>query len=133
MDAHTWKATPERLGIVLVFTAGNRHHDQGNSYNGQHLIGAGLQVLRFRPLSSRWETQQHPGRLEELRVLYLVPKANRRRFSKPNPTGTHFFNKATPPNSATPWAKHIQTTTGMGAIFLYQCVVGQPKLQNKSL
>ena len=24
------------------FTAVNRHHDQGNSYKGQHLIGTGL-------------------------------------------------------------------------------------------
>ena len=34
-------------------TAVNRHHDQGNSYKGQHFIGAGLQVQRFSPLSSR--------------------------------------------------------------------------------
>jgi hypothetical protein len=50
--------------------------------------------------------------LEELRVLHLVPKANRRltptwlrRVSKPTPI------VATPPNSARPWVKHIQTTT----------------------
>jgi hypothetical protein len=65
--------------------------------------------------------------LEEQRVLHLVLKANRRRlnpqaarrrFSKPIPPVTHLlqqghthFNKATPPNSTTPWAKHIQTTT----------------------
>jgi hypothetical protein len=72
---------------------------------------------------------QHQGRngLEELRVLPLVLKAARRRLAsrqlglrvlKPTPTVTHFLqqghidsNKATPPNSATPWAKHIQTTT----------------------
>jgi hypothetical protein len=37
---------------------------------------------------------------------------------KPTPTVTHFpqqgytySTKATPPSSATPWAKHIQTTT----------------------
>jgi hypothetical protein len=64
--------------------------------------------------------------LEELRVLHLVPKANRRltpqaarrRVSKPTPTVTHFLqqghtysNKTSPLNSAAPWAKHIQTTT----------------------
>jgi hypothetical protein len=38
------------------------HHDQDNSYKGQHLIGAGLQVQRFCPLSSMQEVWQHPGR-----------------------------------------------------------------------
>jgi hypothetical protein len=30
--------------------------------NGQHLIGAGLQVQGFCPLLSWWEAWQHPGR-----------------------------------------------------------------------
>jgi hypothetical protein len=38
---------------LLSFTAVNRHHGQGNSYEGQYLIGAGLQVQRFSPLLSR--------------------------------------------------------------------------------
>ena len=53
---------------------------------------------------------------EQMRVLHLVPKANW--FLKATPTVTHllqqghtYCNKVTPPNSATPWAKHIQTTT----------------------
>ena len=29
----------------------NRHHDHGKYYKGQYLIGSGLQVQRFRPLS----------------------------------------------------------------------------------
>jgi hypothetical protein len=29
-----------------------RHHDQGNSYKGQHLIEAGIQVQKFSPLLS---------------------------------------------------------------------------------
>jgi len=33
-----------------------------NSYKGQYLIGAGLQVQRFSPLSSWQEAWQHPGR-----------------------------------------------------------------------
>jgi hypothetical protein len=40
------------------------------------------------------------------------------RVSEPTPTVTHFLkqgnthsNKVTPPNSTTPWTKHIQTTT----------------------
>ena len=103
----------------------NRHHGQGNSYKG-HLIRAGLQVRRFSPLSSRQEqgSIQAGLELEELRVtlkgnqeqtnLHMV----RRRLSKPTYTLTHFLqqghtytNKATPPSSATPWVKHIQTTT----------------------
>jgi hypothetical protein len=39
--------------LVGVSIAVNRHYVQGNSYKGQHLIEAGLQVQRFSPLSSR--------------------------------------------------------------------------------
>jgi hypothetical protein len=51
--------TGGKLNIVTlfnskVFIAVKRHHGQGSSYKGQHLIGAGLQVLRFGPLSS-WQ------------------------------------------------------------------------------
>ena len=55
----------------------NRHHDQDKSYKKQHLIGAGLQVQRFSPLSSRWEhgSIQAGMAQEELRVLCLHPKA----------------------------------------------------------
>jgi hypothetical protein len=58
--------------------------------------------------------------LEELRVLHLVLKANRRLLSSRQlggrslspPSQWHIsFNKATPPKSATPWVKHIPTTT----------------------
>jgi hypothetical protein len=65
--------------------------------------------------------------LEELRVIHLVPKANRRRLtpqaakrrvSKPTHKMKHFlqkghahFNKATFTNSATPWTKDSQTPT----------------------
>jgi len=46
---------------------------QGNSYKGKHLIGTGLQVQRFSPLSSWLEALQHPGRpgAGEERVLHL--------------------------------------------------------------
>ena len=43
-----------------------------------HLTGAGLQVQRFSPLSSR---RDHGIIQEDLRVLYLVPKADRRRHT----------------------------------------------------
>jgi hypothetical protein len=54
----------------------NRHHDQSNSYKGQHLIGVGLQVQRFSPLS-RWEHGCIEAGMvqEELSVLHLHPKA----------------------------------------------------------
>jgi hypothetical protein len=38
-----------------------RHHDQSNSYKAQQLIGPGLQVQRFSPLSSWLEAWQHAG------------------------------------------------------------------------
>jgi hypothetical protein len=55
----------------------HRHHDQGNSYKGQHLIGAGLQVQRFSPLSSRLgHGSMQAGMVQaELRVLHLHLKA----------------------------------------------------------
>jgi hypothetical protein len=56
----------------------NNHHDQGKPYKKQHLIGAGLQVQRFSPLSSRQEHGSiQAGMAEaELRVICLHPKAN---------------------------------------------------------
>jgi hypothetical protein len=59
------------------FTAVNRHYDQGKSYKKQHLIGAGLQVQKFSPLSSRWENGSiQAGMVQaELRVLHLHLKA----------------------------------------------------------
>jgi hypothetical protein len=55
----------------------NRHHDQGKSYKGQHIVGAGLQVQRFSPLSSRRDHGSIQAGLvqEELRVLHLHLKA----------------------------------------------------------
>jgi hypothetical protein len=48
------------------------HHDQGKSYKRQ-LIGAGLQVQRFSPLSSRQEHGSIQAGMvqEELRALHL--------------------------------------------------------------
>jgi hypothetical protein len=60
----------------------NRHHDQGKSYKGQRLIGAGLQVQRFSPLSSRKFDSIQAGMVqEELRVLHLHLKAASRRVA----------------------------------------------------
>jgi hypothetical protein len=54
----------------------NKYHDQDNSYKGQHLIGAGLQVYRLSPLSSRQEHGSIQAGMvqEKLRVLHLHPK-----------------------------------------------------------
>jgi hypothetical protein len=53
----------------------------GNSYNGKYVIGAGVQVQRFSPLSSsrkRGHMQSDMVLEKELRFLYLFPKAMRR-------------------------------------------------------
>ena len=59
-----------RVSIAL-----KRHYDQDNSYKGQHWIGAGLQVLRFSPLSSWWKAWQHPGKPEKLTSRQLVGRS----------------------------------------------------------
>ena len=113
---------------LWVSIAVNRHHDQDNSYKRQHLIRAGLQVLRSSPFSSCLETWQHAGQYgiggaESSTSCSKVKQKTgfqeaRLRVLKPMPTVIHFlqqgyryFNKATIPNSANPWAKHIQITT----------------------
>jgi hypothetical protein len=77
----------------------NRHHNQGKSYKGQHLIGVSLQVQRFSPVSSRWEhgSIQEGMVQEELRVLCLHMKqlaeywlpGTKTRILKPTSTMTH--------------------------------------------
>jgi len=70
------------LCLSLGFTVVNRHHDHGKSYKG-HLIGAGLQVQRFCPLSSRWGEHGsiQTGMVQaELRVLQLYLKAGNGRL-----------------------------------------------------
>ena len=47
--------------LVRLFIVVKRHHNQGNSYKEQFLIGAGLQFQMFSPLSLRQEAWQHPG------------------------------------------------------------------------
>jgi hypothetical protein len=48
-----------------------------NKQTNKHLLGAGLEVQRFSPLSSRWEhgSIQEGMWQAELRVLCLHPKA----------------------------------------------------------
>jgi hypothetical protein len=45
-----------------VFIGVKRHHDQGSSYKGKHLNGAGLQVHRLSQLSSWPEVWQNADR-----------------------------------------------------------------------
>jgi hypothetical protein len=68
----------------LGFTAVNRHHEQGISYKGQHLIGAGLQVQRVSPLSSRQEHRSIQAGMvmeKELRVPHLHLEAAKRKLA----------------------------------------------------
>lgn len=39
------------------------YHDHDNSYKGKYLIGTGVQLQMFNPLSSLWEAWQNEGRL----------------------------------------------------------------------
>ena len=78
-------------------------------------------VYRFSPLSSIQEHDSIQAGMvqEELKVLHLHPKEARNRLRRqlggvspsPPPEWYTFSNKATPSNSATPWAKHMQTVT----------------------
>jgi hypothetical protein len=53
------------------------------THKGQHFIGAGLQALRFSPVSSWREAWQHPGRQGSggTESSTSCSKANRRLFS----------------------------------------------------
>ena len=57
IDHKSWMYVLDMVSIAV-----KRHHDQGNSYKEQHLIGAGLQFQRFSSSSSRQEAWQCLGR-----------------------------------------------------------------------
>jgi hypothetical protein len=61
----------------------NRHHDQGNSYKGQRLIGAGLQVQSSIIKVGEHGSIQAGMVQEELRVLHLHLIVARRRLASP--------------------------------------------------
>jgi hypothetical protein len=83
-----------------------RYHGQGNSYEGQYLIGAGLQVERFSLLSSRREHGSFQAGMaqEELRVLHPDLTTAKRKLTlphwvelqSPGPQRHTSSNKATP-------------------------------------
>ena len=60
----------------------NRHHDQGKSYKDNIYLGL---AYRFRGSvhyqGGSMEASQAGMAQEELRVLHLVPKANKRRLA----------------------------------------------------
>jgi hypothetical protein len=95
------------------------------TFNWSWLTGSEVQSIIVK-----LETWQHLGRhgaggaesstssSEGSQEHTTILQEARRRDSKPIPTVTHFLqqghtysNKATVPNSATPWTKHIQTIT----------------------
>ena len=109
--------------IVRVPIALKRHQDQGNSYKGQHLIGAGLHVQRFSRLSSRWEHSSIQAGVVQvkLRVLHLQHtsegskktgfQAVRMKVLQPTPTMAHLLQQChTYSNTATytPTRPHLQ-------------------------
>jgi hypothetical protein len=93
---------------------------------------------------------QHPGRHSAGGVESSIScseskqektdfQAAKLRVLKPTPTVTNFlqqghiyFNKATPPNSATPWAKHIQTTTPDDLNLIPRILGGRKEMTIKS-
>jgi hypothetical protein len=96
----------------LGFIAKKRLHDQGNSFKGKHLIGAGLQFWRFSPLrtwqlegrhsaagdksSMPWSTGNKKGLYSALGRAWALGDI------KSLLQVTHIYsNKATPTNSAT--------------------------------
>ena len=89
--------------LVRVSISVKRRCDHGNSYKGQHLIGAGFQVQRFSPLSSRQEAWQRLGRhgAGEAESSTSSSKGNQVQTvsstlggaSKPMPTVTHFLQQ----------------------------------------
>jgi hypothetical protein len=90
--------------LVGVSIAVKRHHDQGNSYKRQHLIGAGLPFQRFSPSSSRWEAWSYPGghgaggaesstSCSKEKQEKTVSHMGRRRVSKPTPIVTNILQQ----------------------------------------
>jgi hypothetical protein len=69
--------------LVSISIAVNQHHDQDNSYKGQHLIWAAVHFQKFTPLSSCQEhgSIQAAMAREELKVLHLNLKTSRRKLA----------------------------------------------------
>jgi len=88
-------------------------HDHGNSYKGQHLIGAGLQ---FRDLVHYGHGRKH-GRMQadmvlkkELRILHLDPESQKETvFHRQlgGGSGTHWPDLSTSPQSPASTVTHF--------------------------
>ena len=48
-------------GCLSVSIVMNRNNEKGKSFKGHHLNGAGLQILKFSPFSSKQKAWQYPG------------------------------------------------------------------------
>jgi hypothetical protein len=60
--------------LVRISIAMKRHHDHGNSYKGNHLIGAGLQFrasVHYHHVGKHGSTQAYMVLKRQLKVLYL--------------------------------------------------------------
>jgi hypothetical protein len=99
-----------KLVLVRVLLLWTDTITKASLIKNQHLIGAGLQVQRFSPLSSRWEHRSIQAVMaqEEMRVLHLHPKAASGRLTSrqlgwgsyththndtPIPTRSHLFQQ----------------------------------------
>ena len=121
--------------FVGVSNTVKRYHDHNNSYKRKYLTGAGL---RYRGLVHHHHDIENKANMvleKKLRVLHFDLKATGSELcpalgvvwtfetSKSTPTVTHLFQqgytysqKATPPNSATPYLPRIETHESMGAV-----------------
>ena len=119
--------TGERLNPALLYTEvrfmkcsfrGSDHYHHGRKHGSLQVdmvLEKDLKILHLDPKVSRRRLSSIDS--QEKAFFYIVCNLNIGAL-KPTPTVTHFLqeshtysNKVTPPNSATPWAKHIQTTT----------------------
>ena len=105
--------------LVRVCITIKRQYDQGNSYKGQHLIGTGTEVqsIIIKEGMMAVSRQAWCGKSWEFFIFIQrkpgtdCPQAARMRVFKPTLQWHTYSFRATPSNSATPWAKNIQTIT----------------------
>lgn len=107
------------LGVSIYFC--EVHHDHGNSYTREHLLGASLKLQRFNPLCSWQETWQYPdnhdagggkscasGSTDSRKVNWLL-RHQTPISSHHTPTQSHTHFKATPHNSYIPYGPILHT------------------------
>jgi len=119
------------LGWSPASIAVKRNHDQSKSYKEQHLTGAGLQVQGSVQYHQGGKHSSHPGTCGFGERAESSASAARRGLSLlgGESQGPPHSDTLTPTMPhllivpATPWAKHIQTTTlhslAPGGLFKY--------------